>query len=304
MKLDRRILPSLALLLAAMAWGSTVVVAKGAYDHTSPINLTILRLLLTAVCLLIPFFPHLRMKRKTLLHGVILGLVFNFGLAIQLIGLETTAPSLSGFITASYVVFTAIITTAILRQRTGSKTWVAVLLTIVGIVILSLGHGGGGGFNFGAVLTLIGAVAFAVHIVLLGRWVTPETVQSLTLAQALTGGAGSALLIPFVDFQLPTSWHVGLPVLYLGIFCGAVTLFLQSWAQSYVPATTSAVVMCSEPVWAAAIAIAAGLELLTWHVAVGGTLVVAALLLIAWPSPKRRRPEDIVAELRQEFRGQ
>ncbi|RRD50987.1 DMT family transporter [Arachnia propionica] len=302
MKLDRQLLPALALLVAAAAWGSTVAVAKGAYEHMSPVSLTISRLLLTAICLVIPFLPHLRMKRETLIHGVILGMVFNFGLAIQLIGLEYTAPSLSGFITASYVVFTAIITAVFLRQRSGARTWIAVALTISGIAILALGHGGEGGFGYGAVLTLIGAVMFAVHIVLLGRWVTPETVQSLTLAQALTGAAGCLIVIPFVQYEVPTTWDLALPVLYLGIFCGAVTLFLQSWAQSYVPATTSAIIMCSEPVWAAGFAIGFGMEQLTWQVLVGGFIVVAALLLIAWPKRESRRIDEVVQELRQRFR--
>ena len=119
MKLDRQLLPALALLLAAAAWGSTVAVAKGAYEVMSPVDLTISRLLLTGLCLLIPFLPRLRMKKRTLIQGIILGAVFNFGLAIQLIGLEFTAPSLSGFITASYVVFTAIITAVFLKQPPG-----------------------------------------------------------------------------------------------------------------------------------------------------------------------------------------
>ena len=302
MKLDRQLLPALALLLAAAAWGSTVAVAKGAYEVMSPVDLTISRLLLTGLCLLIPFLPHLRMRRRTLIQGIILGAVFNFGLAIQLIGLEFTAPSLSGFITASYVVFTAIITAVFLKQPTSLRTWFAVLLTIMGIAILALGHSSEGGFGLGAVLTLIGAVMFAVHIVLLGRWVTPETVQSLTLAQALTGATGCLLVIPFTNYQVPTTWEVAAPVLYLGIFCGAVTLFLQSWAQSYVPPTTTAVIMCSEPVWAAVFAIGFGMELLTWNVMVGGLIVVAALLLIAWPKPSSRRIDEVVQELRQRFK--
>lgn len=302
MKLDRQLLPSLALLLAAAAFGSTVAVAKGAYQVMTPENLTISRLLLTGICLLIPFLAHLRMSRKTLIHGVILGAVFNFGLAIQLIGLQYTAPSLSGFITASYVVFTALISAVVLKHPTSARTWVAVLLTITGIAILALGHSSEGGFGFGAVLTLIGAIMFAIHIILLGRWVTPETVQSLTLAQALTGAAGCLLVIPFTGYQIPTTWEVAAPVLYLGIFCGAVTLFLQSWAQSYVPPTTTAIIMCTEPVWAAGFAIGFGMEAFTWQVAVGGLIVVVALLLIAWPKPDSRRIDEMVQELRQRFK--
>ncbi|MBB1587328.1 MAG: DMT family transporter [Propionibacterium sp.] len=297
---SRQFLPSVALLVAAAAWGSTVVVAKGAYESSmTPAHLLISRLTLTALCLLPAFLPHLRMKRETCVQGIILGLIFNTGLVLQMVGLEYTPPSLSGFITASYVVFTAILTPLIMKQATSGRTWIAVALTLAGIGILALGNGGGDvGFGFGAVITLLGAVLFALHIIFLGRWVKPETVQSLTLMQALTGAVGMLCFLPFADYQLPSVWDLWWPVLYLGIFCGAVTLFLQSWAQSYVPATASAVIMCSEPMWAAVFAIWAGMEELTWQVLTGGGLVVVALLLTAWPGRKAIFVDALVEELR------
>ena len=298
---NRRFLPSFALLLAAAAWGSTVVVAKGAYESSmTPAHLLISRLTLTALCLLPAFLPHLRMKRETRVRGIILGLIFNTGLVLQMVGLEHTPPSLSGFITASYVVFTAILTPLIMKQPTPGRTWIAVSLTLAGIGILALGNDGGGndGFGFGTAITLLGAGLFALHIIFLGRWVEPETVQSLTLMQALTGAVGMLCFLPFADYQLPATWDLWWPVLYLGIFCGAVTLFLQSWAQSYVPATTSAVIMCSEPMWAAVFAIGFGMEELTWQVLLGGGLVVAALLLTAWPGRRAKFLETLVEELR------
>lgn len=300
---NRRVLPLVALLVAAAAWGSTVVVAKGAYAAVTPADLLISRLLLTALCLLPPFLPHLRMRRETCLQGIVLGVVFNSGLALQMVGLEHTPPSLSGFVTASYVVFTAVLNPLLLKQRTTRRTWLAIAWTVAGIGILAMGHGSGeASFGFGATLTLVSAVFFALHIVLLGRWVQPETVQSLTLMQALSGGGGALLFLPFVGYQMPSSWDVWLPILYLGIFCGAVTLFLQSWAQSYVPATSSAVIMCSEPVWAAGFAIGFGMEHLSWQVLVGGGLVVGALLLTAWPTGQARRIDALVEELRRRTR--
>ena len=60
-------------------------------------------------------------------------------------------------------------------------------LILAGIGILALGNDGGGndGFGFGTAITLLGAVLFALHIIFLGRWVEPETVQSLTLMHSV-----------------------------------------------------------------------------------------------------------------------
>ena len=208
---NRRLLPSIALLLTAAAWGSTVVVAKGAYESMTPAHLLISRLTLTGLCLLPAFLPHLRMKRETCLRGIVLGLIFNSGLALQMLGLDYTPPSLSAFITASYVVFTAILTPVLLKQPTPGRTWFAVLLALAGIGVLAFGHGGGdGGFGFGAAITLLSALLFALHILLLGRWVEPETVQSLTLMQALTGAVGGAVF-PALR-RLPPALHLGVVV--------------------------------------------------------------------------------------------
>lgn len=289
-----------ALMVAAMAWGSTVVVAKSAFESISPINLLAIRLVLTGVVLLAVFSTRLRMSRGIAVRGLVLGALFTLGISSQMIGLQYTPPSLSGFVTASYVVFTAIISAVLLRQRQPPTTWLAVGLTIVGIVVLAGGaNTGDAGFGFGAALTLFGAVMFAFHIVLLGRWVRTDTVQQLTLMQALVGTVAALLVIPFTHFELPSDPVLWGQLLYLGIFCGAVTLFLQSWAQSHVAATPSAVIMCSEPVWAAIFAIGFGFETLTVFIVVGGSLVVVSLLLTVWPRKRGRVIDALLDEVRR-----
>ena len=287
-----------ALTVAAIAWGSTVVVAKSAFESISPINLLIIRLVLTGVVLAAVFSTRFTMSRGTALRGIILGALYTTGIGSQMIGLQHTPPSLSGFVTASYVVFTAIISAVLLKQRQPATTWLAVGFTVTGIVVLAGGAATNeAGFGFGAALTLFGAVMFAFHIVLLGRWVRPDNVAQLTLMQALVGTVASLLVVPFTSFELPQDPVLWAQLLYLGIFCGAVTLFLQSWAQSHVAATPSAVIMCTEPVWSVTLAIGFGFESITPQIIIGGTLVVLALLLTVWPRKRARVIDTIVDEL-------
>ncbi len=298
--MNRTALAFAALLLAAMAWGSTVVVAKSAFESISAINLLVVRLVLTGVVLGAVFATRLPMSRGTALRGAVLGALFTLGIGSQIIGLQYTPPSLSGFVTASYVVFTAVISAVLLRQRQPSRTWVAVGLTIVGIMVLASGASTGeAGFGFGAALTLFGALMFAFHIVLLGRWVGPGNVQQLTVMQALVGAIVSLLVVPFTSFELPRDPVLWGQLLYLGIFCGAMALFLQSWAQSHVAATPSAVIMCTEPVWSVIFAVAFGLESMTAAILIGGSMVVFALLLTVWPRRRARFVDALVDELRR-----
>ena len=283
-------LPVSALLVAAVAWGSTVVVTKSAFATLSPLGVVALRLILTGVTLALMFPRHLRMPPHEALTGAGLGLLLFAGLATQTLGLRLIAPSTTGFLTATYVVFTALITAVVLRQRQPAATWAAVLLTVAGISVLALGHdGGSSNFAVGGSLTLLSAAIYAVHIVLLGRRVTRRNVIHLTLAQAGAGTAVSLVLWVALREPLPSDPVTWAQLLYLGIICGAVALLLQSWGQSHVPATPAAVIMCTEPLWAAVFAVGFGFEPFTATMAVGGSLVMGALLLAVLP----RRPSAI-----------
>lgn len=286
-------LPVSALLVAAVAWGSTVVVTKSAFATLSPLGIVSLRLILTGITLALMFAHRLRMPLREAATGAGLGLLLLAGLALQTLGLQLIAPSTTGFLTATYVVFTALITAVILRQRQPAATWVAVGLTVAGISVLALGQDGGSiDFAVGAALTLSSAVIYAVHIVLLGRYVTRRNVIHLTLAQAAGGAVASLVMWAVLRQPLPSDPVTWAQVLYLGIICGAVALLLQSWGQSHVAATPAAVIMCTEPLWAAVFAVGLGFEPLTVTMVAGGSLVMAALLLAVLP--RRRRMDSVV----------
>jgi drug/metabolite transporter (DMT)-like permease len=69
---------------------------------------------------------------------------------------------------------------------------------------------------------------------------------------------------------------------------GAVAIFAQTWAQSQISATRTAVIMTMEPVWAAFFAVLFGGESLTSRMLVGGAFVLAAMYLVEL-GPRNRR---------------
>src|SRR6185437_4002788 len=71
-----------------------------------------------------------------------------------------------------------------------------------------------------------------------------------------------------------------LAVLYMALIAGAGAMALQTWAQAHMPATRAAIVMTTEPVFAAAFAVAFGSDLLTWRMLAGGALVLGAMYLV------------------------
>jgi drug/metabolite transporter (DMT)-like permease len=80
--------------------------------------------------------------------------------------------------------------------------------------------------------------------------------------------------------QLPTSAQDIGAVLYLALVAGAVTMLAQTWAQARLTAERAAVIMTTEPVWAALFAVVLGGESLGPRMLVGSVLVLAAMYLV------------------------
>ena len=80
--------------------------------------------------------------------------------------------------------------------------------------------------------------------------------------------------------RLPPDAGVWGALLLTALAATAVAFVVQTWAQAHLSPTRAAVVMTMEPVFAGVFAVAVGGERLGWRVAVGGVLVLAAMLLV------------------------
>jgi len=79
---------------------------------------------------------------------------------------------------------------------------------------------------------------------------------------------------------LPPDRGAWLAVLYMALVAGAGALLMQTWAQAHLPPARAAIVMTTEPVFAAAFAVALGVDALSWRMLAGGALVLGAMYLV------------------------
>ena len=77
-------------------------------------------------------------------------------------------------------------------------------------------------------------------------------------------------------------------MLFTAVLATSVAFFVQTWAQGIMDASRVAIILTSEVVFAAAISVAVGQEVLTLKTLAGGALMVAAMLLVEWPSRRNR----------------
>jgi drug/metabolite transporter (DMT)-like permease len=273
-----------AILLMTAVWGSTFFLIKDVVTRIPVADLLAVRFGVASVALLLVAGAQLRMSAETLRRGVLLGVLYGFAQILQTFGLAHTAASVSGFITGLYVVVTPLLGAAVLRVRITPRVWLAVALATVGLGVLSLT---GFSAGYGELLTLAAAILYAVHIIAMSRLTTAATTMSITLVQTIVITLLCTLAAVPGGIQLPTSGRDWLIVVYLGVVAGALTMFLQTWAQSRIDATRAAVVMAMEPVWAAAFAVALGGELVTVRIVVGGVAILAAMYLVELAPPSR-----------------
>lgn len=278
------ILAFAAVILLAILWGSTNVVTKGLLATDSPADLLTVRFSVATVSLLVLLPRAGRIDLRTLRDGTIIGLLFAGGQLAQTWGLMTTTPAVNAFLSGLYVVVTPILAALLFARRLQVSVWIAVGLSMVALAGFTVVPGASpGGFGLGEALTLASAVLYAGQIVWTGRVSRPQRTVQLAVVQSAVVSLVMGL------FALPGGVHVParaswwLALLYLALVCGALTLVLQIWAQSHIDPVRAAVVMCSEPLWTTVFAVAFAHEHLGAALIFGGSMTLAAMLVVVVP---------------------
>ena len=282
---------ALALLIIATAiWGATFLLVKNTIAVMPAMRFLSLRFVI-AVVVMFAARPRylLRLGRITLQRGCSVGLILSLGFVLQTVGLEHTSAAVSGFITGLQIVFTPILAWPLLRHRCSVTQGLAVVLATAGLAMMSLR---GVEIGLGAVLTLLGALCFALQIIMLGAWSTTKDSYGLAFVQIATVAVVCTIATIPGGFALPPDLAAWSAVLGTGVFATALALGIQSWAQSVIAPTRAAIVYTLEPAFAALFAYLGG-EHVGVAVLGGGAFVLAAMLLAEF-GPRVRSSRGVV----------
>lgn len=251
---------------------------KFALTDLPPLTLQGMRFLVAAVMVGIYTWRDIKTTTATSLRtGLLLGLLLGAGFALQTVGLVETTASKAGFLTGTMVVFTPLIQLAIERRRPSKGNLIAVFIVGGGLYMFT--SPAGGDFNFGDMLVLLCAVAFAFYIVYLDVLTKERFHREIVFYQFIVTAAIGFLLSPFFDttpatFTLPAV----AAVLYLSIFASSIAIFIQSKYQRETTPTKAAIIFTMEPVFAALIAMLLLSELMSGVELFGAMIMLAGLL--------------------------
>ncbi|MEZ4647419.1 MAG: DMT family transporter [Candidatus Eisenbacteria bacterium] len=256
-------MPTLALLFVALIWGTTFVAVKAALAEIQPLHFLSLRFTIAALASL----PLLRPGpgfRRALLLGAPLGITLACGFGAQTLGLMTTTPARSGFITGLNVLMIPLWGAWLLRRRPGWLPTLGLLVATAGMWCLT--RPAAGGWSIGDTWTIACAVAFGLHVVLLSKYGTISAPGAFLFSQMATtaligwvghwlfeSGAATALGAGSVSGgpSIWTSAAVWRALLLTGVLASLVTTWLQMRYQPRTSPVRVAIIFATEPLFAA-----------------------------------------------------
>ncbi len=295
---------NLILILMAFVWGLGFVAQSAGMDYIGANTFNGIRMLIGSFVLL-PFALVARHKRiqaqnnsrayyKTLIKsGVLCGILLWGASTIQTWGLAYTTPGKSGFITAMYIIFVPIIG-IFMKKHITARMIISALIAVFGMYLLCL-SGSGGTVNIGDLLTLICAILFSLHIIVVDRY-TPEVnaIEFSSLQFFVCGIINIICMLSFEDFSFEVIKTCTIPLLYSGLFACGIGYTLQPIGQRYAEPTTASILMSLESVFA----LLSGMVILgdkpTFAELLGCLVMFSAIILIQLPdSFFKRRVEKI-----------
>lgn len=268
------------LVIVSLIWGSTFFLIKETVDSVNEHFIVLFR---GFSAFLFMFLYQLKVKPKALKDrkGIIYGLILGFLLAItylsQTIGLKYTTTGHSAFITSSAVIVVPFLLFLFFKHRLSFADTIAVSIVMVGLYLLT--YDTETPINKGDLITIITAVACALHIVFAGHFVNKAETLTIVTYQFL--GTSIFSFIAWIvsgETTITLSLKSFGSLLYLGIIGTLVCYFISVWVQKYVTSLKVAVIFSLEPVFAAFFGYFALHETLNFKESIGAVLILVGVL--------------------------
>jgi drug/metabolite transporter (DMT)-like permease len=299
------------LVLACLCWAAFFSLCKNWQEaaHACPggdllASLTMLGVrTMIALAVLAVFKPRLFLKpsRREIAVGLLLGTLCCLGNILQVWGLASTSPALSGFFTSLASLWVPVLALVCFRLPVARATWAGMFLGLLGLAVLGINPASAWGLGFGDGLTVMSSLAFALFILLLDR--LGRTVNSSHLTLVLIAATGLPTLFLAVGLaawqgQLVV-WLVWLgevlrqpavlrDVLLLTLLSTLLATHLMSAYQPRVSASRAALIYLLEPVFAATLSVIVGHDSVTGRLLLGGALILGGNALVELPLWVRR----------------
>ena len=222
---------------------------------------------------------------------VVLGLLFSLSSLFLFESYRFIPSGLATTLVYLYPIFVALIMVA-LKSYPNWQTWIAIAVTFVGVILLSLPSGKLSLHAGGMILAALSALSYAFYLVIVNRSTRIRHISNHTLTfYALAVGTVLFLCyqytshVPFINGV--NSWKSALNLTGLAIFPTMISLLTLAIATRIIGPTRTAILGVFEPITAILIGTLLFLEPITPRMVIGITLCLAAVLFMSVHRPAK-----------------
>lgn len=286
MKINKlNVLGILLLFIATIAWGSSFVILKETISkvptfYVLAIRFTLSGILMGAIC----FKKIIKIPLKTIIAGVVLGVILALAYDVQTFGLAKTSPARNAFLTSSYCIMTPFMVWLISKKRPKFYNLLAAFLCLFGIgLVVFSNQTDSGSMLIGDLLTLVSAIFYALQIVFIDKYHdNGHDGMQLLVIELLTVGFINIIL--FLIFDLPQGASVLLltkeqfiKIMYLMLVCTLFAQFAMIFGQSVTTANQASLILSLEAVFGALFSVILGAERFTIGLVIGFIVIFIAM---------------------------
>ncbi|NND82046.1 MAG: DMT family transporter [Gammaproteobacteria bacterium] len=278
---------NLTLLLIAAIWGFGFVPQREGMNSLGPSAFNALRFALGALTLLPVMlwskqvsFDHV-FNMQTLRLGLIVGLILFGGASMQQLAIKYTSLANVAFISGLYVIMVPMIGFFI-GYRYAAIVWLGGVVAIVGLYLMT---GSNGEISLqGDILALLGAVFWAIHLLVLALYAGRHNQLSLAFIQFLVCAIFSLVTAVILEGQLlPGNSADYFWILLNGIVVVGLGYTLQVVVMQYAEPFTASLILSLEGVFGAVAGYFVYQEQLGAAALVGAAMMMLGCLLAQLP---------------------
>jgi len=274
----KKLKAELLLLLVATIWAGTFPIIKISLPNVQPFTFLGTRFLIAAIIFTLIFYKKLSFTRKEMMPGILLGSLQFIGFSTQTVGMLYTTATNSALITGVNIMLVPFVQKFLSSKPVKLENWIGVLIVTGGFLFLTLPAASS--LNKGDLITLICAFAWAFYIVYVDIFTTKFNIYNMIFIQLWFVGIVS-LPISFLleaPVSVPFTTEFLFSILYMSIFATLITTILVNKYQKETTPIRATIIFSWEQPAAVILSVLFIAELISFHVMMGGLLIVAGIL--------------------------
>lgn len=286
------------LIISSFLWGTSFVASKIGVGEVDPFLFALLRWLIAAPVLVLVAYLFTDFDLSIFKDKILwlVGLLNAVGLFLQNEGMTSTTATNAVLLVDINVVFVAILASLILKEAITKFTILGLLIGLLGVFIVSTGGDLGkmtDGSLTGNLLVLAAGIVWAFYIVYQKMAINkhPDVLMMTSSVVVTTLIASIPIALIFTEsYALPTNGLVA--AMYVALICtgGAFMLYIAGLRGK--GATDSSIILLLEIVFAMIFAYLILGEVPDILTAVGGVLIVSAIVLVSLQESNGKRKKE------------